>query len=358
MQLRPPKILKFNPRKTRKHEREAMRDAAVARRYVESVGGEEAFQRQMEETARQLGGRYGLPRFAAKTPVGRKEYLETEVKIRAMVPVGNAYQTRDGVFLMPGGLAKAVVPIPKPFRSAFRIAPHSTSTFARAGINLGDSQSTFQRQLSRRVLPATMEVFIHNMASVPVRMRNGDPCRLLNIDEIRGKRGDPKLVKTSPRTTATDTSLVNLHVGDEVVEVNREALPFVQVGEEKIHYVDPRARNFASQFTTRKFNALNVKRGQFVVISTREHMAIPQNHIGWVQSSRDNLMHSTAKLAHGGWEGKMALEFLVLRDHTLKPGDKVAWLSIHLVESSKGVYTGRYQRQESAAPKGKKPIFE
>ncbi|MFH0713039.1 MAG: hypothetical protein V1722_00975 [Candidatus Micrarchaeota archaeon] len=354
MKLRPPKILKLNPRKTRKHEREVMRDVAVARRYVERAGGEEAVQRQMEETARQFGGSYGLPRFAAKTPVDRKEYFETEVKMRGMVPVGKAYQTRDGVFLMPGGLAKAIVPIPKPFRKAFRIAPHSTSTFARAGINLGDSQSTFQRQLSRRVLPATMEVFIHNMASIPVRMRNGDPCRLLNIDEIRSKRGDPKLIKTSPRTTATETSLVNLHVGDEVVEVNHDALPLVKIGDQHIRYIDPRARNFASQFTTRAFNKLLIKAGQFFVISTREHMAIPINHVGWVQSSRDNLMHSTAKLAHGGWEGKMALEFLALRDHTLKPGDKVAWLTVHPTANSKGVYTGRYQRQESAAPKSEK----
>ncbi len=344
-EFKDPRQAKTNRRRAVKLNRLAAREAGRVRTFVESLGGEKAFRARMEALTARFGGRYGLPPLARGKTFSQNRYLETEVGMRGLTPVSNAVLANNGLLLMPGGFATATVPIPKSFRKAFRISPCSTSTFARCGVNILEDQRNLQRQLSRDQLPPTMQVRIHSWSSVPVMLREGDPCRILNTAELVSRA-------TNPRTRSIQNQ-VRIQAGDEIIRVNRGALPVVNISGEAVRYVDPHAPNFNDQFEVEKFKKLKVKPGDFLVVLSKQRARVPVGHVAWVHAARDDLMHTSARLIHPGSRGKIALEFLATRQATLKPGHHVASFTLHPIDS-KTVYTGRYQEQETAAPKKKK----
>ncbi|NYZ75234.1 hypothetical protein H0O03_03155 [Candidatus Micrarchaeota archaeon] len=350
-ELLPPKRKKISPRAMRKLEREAMGEAEKVRQYVESRGGQDAFEREMQAVARKYGGRYGLPRVSPKKEFVAGRYFEAESPLKELTALGSAIPVPGGLLLLPEGSAKATVKIPPKFRKAFTIKPHSTSTFARLGINILHYASDYLQQLRRKQLPSKLEVVLHNWSSLPVLVREGDPCRLLNFSEILGAGAEP--VATAPRTKQAHR-MAELHAGNNLIKINLDKLPRARFGNDEIPYVDPRAKNLKQVFESHSFQKLEVKPGDFIVISTKERMRVPADNVALVHSARDDLAHTSAVLAHAGWEGILALEFKAFHKATIRPGDHLAYLTAHAPQQLElPLYRGRYQSQETAEPKPK-----
>lgn len=348
-QRRSPKVVKPSPRLIHRAERRDAIAVERVRRYVESVGGEDAFRRKMEALAASHGSTYGLPKIHRGKTFKPETYFEQEVPMRQIIAYSQAHKTAKGLLLPPGGLARATVPIPKSFRNAFTLSAHSTSTFARCGINIVHTQTGLRQQLTRRTLPQTMQVMIHNWSATPVLIREGDPVRLINTAELMGSTAHATALSTAPATRAVG-KLMKLHASDQVVRVNTSALNTVRVAGCEVAYVDPHN----PQFKTEKFKQLHLQPGDFVVIATRENYSVPAGHVAFVHSAADDLNHTSARLVHSGSSGILALEFQALRKRTIKPGDHVAFLTAHRINSDKPAYRGRYAEQKTPAPKVKR----
>ncbi len=350
--FRRPRQVKPSRQLLRKAEKEDTLAIERAKEYVERIGGYAA----LEARHAALNAKYGGGNNPSRIPKGKifnsGTYHEDEVPLRQLEAVSSTVRTAEGFLLLPGGFAKAIVPIPKQFRKAWTISAHSTSTFARCGVNIISHTGDRDRQLTRRILPSTMAVMLHNWSKTPVLVRERDPVRLLNSDELMGSIAGAAALKTSPRTSAIG-KLIKLHAGNEVILVNDAALHSATVDGEQIKYVDPHASNFSEQFTTARFIQLSVKPGDFVVISTRERKVVPAGHVALVHDATDHLRHTTARLLHSGSKGITALEFRAVHEGTIKPGDHVAFLTAHAVNTGKAPYAGRYHGEESAVPKGK-----
>ena len=343
---RSPKVVKPSLRTMRKADRRDTIEIARVQRFVKRVGGEDAFHRRMEALAASHDSSYGLPKISVGKALRPGTYFEQEVPMRQITAYSEAHKTANGLLLLAGGLARATVPIPRNFRGAFTLSAHSTSTFARCGINIVHTQAGLHQQLTSRNLPQTMEVVIHNWSATPVLIREGDPVRLMNRAELMAATASATALSTSPRTKAVGRML-KLHASNQVVRVNTSALDKVNIAGREVAYVDPHA----PKFKTETFKQLHVQPGDFIVFSTKENYAVPPGHVAFVHDATDSLHHTSAKLAHSGSSGKMALEFQALRARTIKPGDHVAFLTAHAVNTNKPSYRGRYSEQKTPSPK-------
>ncbi|MEW5955428.1 MAG: hypothetical protein AB1626_02720 [Candidatus Micrarchaeota archaeon] len=99
-ELLPPKRKTPSPRALRRMEQKALAEAEEARRYVESRGGHEAFEREMRALARKHGGTYGLPRVPPAKPFVAGKYFETERPLEKIEPIEGAVQTREGILAL------------------------------------------------------------------------------------------------------------------------------------------------------------------------------------------------------------------------------------------------------------------
>jgi deoxycytidine triphosphate deaminase len=322
-------------------------DAKAFELYVKGVGGPEAFERQMQEVAEKHGGKYGAPNISSCKAITPGRYLEAELGMSNFKPMGPVIDLGYGSLLSPHALIEATVNIPEDFRSVLHLTPHSTSTFARCGINLTFWQNTFREQLESFPLPKTMKVIIENWSSIPILMREGDPCRLLNLPDILVSKTDP--IMTSPRSKESH-GMLHLHAGKDWLIPDMEVLPRVKMHGIEIPYIDPRAGNIKQIFVPTKYDRLKFDLGAFFVLSTKEKFSIPEGCVALVHTARDDLTHTSAILAHGGWEGVLALEFKALRESSIRPGDHVAYFTTHLTGEARK-YSGRYQNQDAITPK-------
>lgn len=257
--------------------------------------------------------------------------------------------TKGVIMVFPDGCVKARVRIPEDLRKYFVVHPHTRSTLARVGIEVELDQYEFQRMLSSCPLPEDIIISIINWGNHPCLLREDDNISLANTSLSLTLPGiNPhSFPQTSSYGLATD-----LHAGDRRIKIIKKKLPLIslpKMGE--VAYIDPRHPDLKNFTHSEKFERLELEAGEFVVMSVKENLQIPEGHIGVVHSAVDRLQHTTATLVYPLWEGELTLEFKVWRKMTIIPGMLVAYLSCHRPQNPLETYHGRYQKQHSIQPK-------
>jgi deoxycytidine triphosphate deaminase len=250
---------------------------------------------------------------------------------------------KGGYLLFPQSFMRAEIllkDIPPELRKSPLMQVCSSSTFARHGVEIGRSMSEFQRSFEKGVVPKIIELGLVNFNRFPVLVREGDPVRVMSdLHAFAGTRGSVNS---------------KLRLGNEVLELNARKMPVVRVGGKHVSYLDPRLKGKDSPFAPRGIGrGLDVKIGDFIVVLSRDEVSVPKDRFGHLSIARDGLHHLSAKFLHSGFRGKVALEFMVHDNFTLKPGDVVA--NLHLIRPHGAVelkqYKGKYQEQKTAKPK-------
>lgn len=313
-----------------------------AREAVEKFGGPEAVVAARKKTSLKVH---------PEKRVQSMKYHETEVLLEKIEPMGNSIETKKGTLLMPDGFVRAFIKVPKEFRNIALLSSHVTSTYARQGVNITFSQQVWKKLLETKKIPEYVEIRVSNSGNTPIMLRKGDPCRIMNAPELIGKEID---IRTSPRTKKFGMTL-DLHAGNKTLVLKKEALQTIKIHGKEVKYLDPRLPGIKDMFEAKSFISKKLEPGDFIVIQAKEKISIPKEGLGIVRSARDELSHATATLLHPGWEGSLALEFKVIRPMRITRGQHIGFITMHgPVVSPEKIYKGRYQKQETIVPKGKK----
>ena len=251
-----------------------------------------------------------------------RKVLFRDVPLQHIALIGpSGYTLTGGTLLSRGGFASAEVAIPEEFSSCRTVEPHARSRFARLGLNVMLGHAEAERMRHADSLPTHIQVTLANYGSFPLLMRNGDTIALTNISDILTARFVPER-----HTPACAVALT----GDQQFEIVPQTLAARMWGTQCIRYVDPHSMNWDLYTRSLLFDTLKIREGMFVVIGTRQHIHIPDAHIGIIHSTIQGAVHTSSVLVYPQSNGTtLLLEFLALRDFTLTRGDTLAVMTIH-----------------------------
>lgn len=237
------------------------------------------------------------------------------------------------MIVCPGAWVYAQIDVPEDLRCETDVSAHTRSTFARFGLDMCITQSEFQRIVFRKTALTTIRVTIINEGNWPVMV----------------KEGDTVAVTSRSRLFRLPAGRIDLHAGNTRIEIIEENLLIFEIPGTSgvIRYIDP-SRVKSNHYTqVVAFETMSLCAGDYVVMSVKEYVTIPENHIGMVMLAMEQRVYfNSSALVYPGWSGYLAIEFKAHEDMELIPGTLVAWLLCFQNYRPLAVYSGKYNKQQ------------
>lgn len=246
--------------------------------------------------------------------------------------IGESYPCDGGMIICPGAWVYARINTPEDLRYETSVSVHTRSTFARLGLDMCIDQGEYQRIVFRKCPLTTIRVTIINEGNWPVMVREGDTVAVMSRS----------------RLFRLPVERIDLHAGTARIEIIEENLPVIEIPEKGwIRYIDPSQVKRGAYTRVVDVGTMVLWAGDYVVMSVKEHIAVPDNRIAIVTLATEHHVHfNSSVIAYPGWSGYLAMEFKVHQDGKLVSGDLIAWLLLFQNYRSLISYKGKYNGQE------------
>ena len=270
-----------------------------------------------------------------------EDIFYADCPIRSLTPfIGESYIREDGgVIVFPNAWIHAEVDVPEEFHYDTSISVHSRSTFARLGLDMCITQGEFQRILLKKGPLTRIHVTIINEGVWPVVIREGDTVAVASMSKLF-----PLFVER-----------VHLHAGNTRMEIIEEHLSTFEIPRLGIiRYIDPSYVAQGQYACTVSFSTMDLRVGDYEVVSIEEYIAIPENCIGIMVPATDYMIFfNSSVLVYPGWSGHLAVEFKAHQDMELASGMHLADMLLFQNYRPLASYSGKYnkQRQQSIEPR-------
>ena len=249
----------------------------------------------------------------------------------------------DGYIISPGKYVTAQVGLPRVFYDKRWVYPHMRSTFARLKTDLCLDIPDLRGIPRYRSLGNFLPIAITNYSNKHFRIREEDTIAV----------ADHERLVAEPNATE-----MTLHFGNQHLVLVEEKLP--QLPGTELRYIDPHAENLWEHTCLVEFQRLFAQRNECHVVTTQEHIEIPEGMIGIFDDEiarQHGLKHSTAIFAYPyKTPGKrvIALEFRTTQSFIFEPGMAAMTLRLYRADFYRNGDRPRYETQDTIVPNGRK----